>query len=127
MLFGSAALRHTARLAPRAAAAPSRQLRRASGGVPAPLLSGWYRIFGHSSIGYATWLVGGIIVAEGLTGYAGDAVWNSVNAGRTYETVDWEQFRTDDEDDEDDDDEDEDDEEEGEDDDNDGGDDDDDE
>ena len=27
-----------------------------------------------------------------------DAVWNSVNAGRTFETVDWSKFATDDDD-----------------------------
>ena len=46
-------------------------------------------IFGKSAIGYATWLVAGILVAEGLTGAVTDGVWNSVNAGRTYQTVDW--------------------------------------
>jgi hypothetical protein len=72
----------------------------ASGGIPAPILKGWYGIFGKSAIGYATWLVAGIIVAEGLTGAVTDGVWNSVNAGRTYHTVDWSKFKSGDEDDE---------------------------
>ena len=54
----------------------------------------------------------GIIVAEGMTGMMGDAVWNTVNKGRTYETVDWSKFASDDDDDEDEEDEDEDEEEE---------------
>lgn len=53
----------------------------------------------------------GILVAEAMTGTIGDAVWNSVNSGRTYESVDWTKFKTDDDDD-DEDDEDEDEEEE---------------
>ena len=69
-----------------------------------------FNIFGKSTIGYATWLVAGIIVAEGITGTLSDSVWNSVNAGRTFETVDWTKFVSDD----DDDDEDEEEEEEGE-------------
>jgi hypothetical protein len=69
----------------------------ASGGIPAPILKGWYGIFGKSTIGYATWLVAGIIVAEGLTGAVTDGVWNSVNAGRTYQTVDWSKFKSGDE------------------------------
>jgi hypothetical protein len=90
-----------------------------SGGIPAPLLQKWYNIFGKSTIGYATWLVAGIIVAEGMTGWMGDFVWNTVNSGRTFESVDWSKFKTedDDEDEEDDDDEDDEEEEEGDDDD----------
>ena len=40
----------------------------------------------------------GIVVAEGITGFLGDAVWNGVNSGRTFETVDWTRFKTDDDD-----------------------------
>ncbi len=108
MLFCSGALRNAARTGlvrrlPTATptSALSSQLPRhkssASGGIPAPILRGWYGIFGKSAIGYATWLVAGIIVAEGLTGAVADGVWNSVNAGRTYQTVDWSKFKSDDE------------------------------
>jgi len=80
----------------------------ATGGIPAPILKGWYGIFGKSTVGYATWLVAGILVAEGLTGAVTDGVWNSVNAGRTYQTVDWSKFKSgDDEEEEEEEDEDE--------------------
>jgi len=108
MLFSSTALRNASRLglvrrfpaATNTTAVQLRQKSSASGGIPTPVLQGWYNIFGKSTIGYATWLVGGIIVCEGITGYMGDAVWNSVNAGRTYESVDWTKFASDDDDDE---------------------------
>ncbi|KAL7516070.1 hypothetical protein ACHAWX_001127 [Stephanocyclus meneghinianus] len=72
---------------------------KSSSPIPAPVLAGWYNIFGKSTIGYATWLVAGIVVAEGITGFMGDAVWNSVNRGRTFETVDWTKFKADDDED----------------------------
>ena len=84
----------------------------ASGGIPTPLLQQWYNIFGKSTIGYATWLVAGILVCEGLTGVIGDGVWNTVNAGRTFDSVDWSKFATEDDDDDEEDDEEEDEEEE---------------
>ena len=90
----------------------TRAMASGSGGIPSPILHQWYNIFGKSTIGYATWLIAGIIVAEGLTGVIGDGIWNSVNSGRTFETVDWSKFATDDDDDDEDEDEDEDDEEE---------------
>ena len=71
-----------------------------SGGIPAPVLHQWYNIFGKSTIGYATWLVTGIIVAEGLTGMFTDSIWNSVNKGRTFESVDWSKFKSADDDEE---------------------------
>lgn len=77
---------------------PLRQ--KSSSPIPAPVLAGWYNIFGKSTIGYATWMVAGIVVAEGITGFMGDAVWNSVNRGRTFETVDWSKFASDDDDEE---------------------------
>ena len=104
MLFSSTALRNISRVGLRsrtATATTSQQLRAkttASGGIPTPVLQGWYNIFGKSTIGYATWLVAGIIVAEGITGTLSDSVWNSVNAGRTFETVDWTKFKSDDDD-----------------------------
>ncbi|KAL3778667.1 hypothetical protein ACHAW5_000455 [Stephanodiscus triporus] len=102
MLFCSAALRNAYRTGlvsrlPSVTPSSSPLLRHkssASGGIPTPILRGWYGIFGKSAIGYATWLVAGIIVAEGLTGAVTDGVWNSVNAGRTYQTVDWSKFKS---------------------------------
>ncbi len=105
MLFSSTALRNISRVGLRSrTATTSQQLRTkttASGGIPTPVLQGWYNIFGKSTIGYATWLVAGIVVAEGITGTLSDSVWNSVNAGRTFETVDWTKFQSDDDDEDD--------------------------
>ena len=109
MLF-STALRNTSRLAARTTT--RRTLASGSGGIPTPALQGWYNIFGKTTIGYATWLVAGIIVAEGMTGAVTDGVWNMANSGRTYETVDWSKFATEDDDDDEDEDEDEEEEEE---------------
>mmetsp|Transcript_11016 Transcript_11016/g.23905 ORF Transcript_11016/g.23905 Transcript_11016/m.23905 type:complete len:142 (-) Transcript_11016:257-682(-) len=125
MLFSSIALRNASRVGLRrfptghvaanaSANTTAIQLRSkasVSGGIPSPVLAQWYKIFGHSGIGYATWLVAGILVAESMTGAASDFVWNSVNEGRTYETVDWTKFKTDDDDDDDDEDDEDDDEE----------------
>eukprot|EP00593_Proboscia_inermis_P004746 CAMPEP_0171322992 /NCGR_PEP_ID=MMETSP0816-20121228/115294_1 /TAXON_ID=420281 /ORGANISM="Proboscia inermis, Strain CCAP1064/1" /LENGTH=71 /DNA_ID=CAMNT_0011821587 /DNA_START=604 /DNA_END=819 /DNA_ORIENTATION=+ len=67
--------------------------------------------------------MGGVVFSELIFGYGTDAVWKSVNHGRTFETIDWSKFKTDDDEDEEDDDDDddgdeeEDDEEEGDDDD----------
>jgi len=55
----------------------------------------------------------GVLAGEAFTGTATDALWNSINHGKTYETTDWSKFVVED----DDDDEDEDEEEEGDDDD----------
>ena len=116
MLFNSIA-RNSARsarsrLAAGSSTATTIATRSASGGVPAPLLHQWYSIFGKSTIGYATWLVAGIVVAEGITGSFSDMVWNTANNGRTYETIDWSKFKTDDDDDDEDEDEEEEEEEE---------------
>ena len=74
--------------------------------------------FGKSNVAYITWIVGGILVAEGFTGGMTDMLWSAANSGRLYESVDWTKFVVEDDDDEDDDDDDEDeDEEEGDDDD----------
>mmetsp|Transcript_23497 Transcript_23497/g.32811 ORF Transcript_23497/g.32811 Transcript_23497/m.32811 type:complete len:117 (+) Transcript_23497:105-455(+) len=73
--------------------------------VPANVLTGWYNIFGKSTGAYASWLIIGILVAEGITGSAGDMIWKSVNKGKTYETVDWTKFAVEDDDDDEDDDE----------------------
>ena len=61
----------------------------------------WQVSFGKSSAGYATWLVAGILVSEGITGWGTDVFWNSVNSGRTYESVDWSKFIVEDDEDED--------------------------
>jgi hypothetical protein len=93
--------RNTARLIARRCPTVSSPLRQKSSSLlPAPVLASWYNIFGKSTIGYATWLVAGIVVAEGITGFVGDAFWNGVNSGRTFETVDWTKFKTDDDEDE---------------------------
>mmetsp|Transcript_1674 Transcript_1674/g.2273 ORF Transcript_1674/g.2273 Transcript_1674/m.2273 type:complete len:121 (+) Transcript_1674:116-478(+) len=76
--------------------------------VPAGLASTWYNIFGKSTGAYASWLIIGILVAEGITGTAGDMIWNTVNHGKTYETVDWTKFVVEDDDDDEDEDEEED-------------------
>jgi len=57
---------------------------------------------------YISWCVAGILIAESVTGAGTDALWNSVNSGRTYESVDWSKFVVEDDDDDDDEDEDED-------------------
>lgn len=91
--------RNASRILTRRAPLATNTLRqKSSSPIPAPVLAGWYNIFGKSTIGYATWLVAGIVVAEGITGFLGDAVWNGVNSGRTFETVDWTKFKTDDDD-----------------------------
>jgi hypothetical protein len=57
--------------------------------------------FGKSNAAYITWIVAGVLVAEMVTGSGVNALWNSVNKGRTYETVDWTKFIVEDDDDED--------------------------
>ncbi len=107
MLFSSIALRNASRGLRRFPTNNTTQLQQqllrqkttGSGGIPSPVLHQWYNIFGKSTIGYATWLVAGILVAEGLTGVIGDGVWNTVNSGRTFDSVDWSKFKTDDDDD----------------------------
>ncbi len=61
--------------------------------------------FGKSNAAYVTWIVGGVLVGELVTGYGVDTMWNSVNSGRTYEQVDWQKFVVADDDDDDEDDE----------------------
>eukprot|EP01083_Nonionella_stella_P056219 148163_1 len=81
-------------------------------GIPPGVLRSWYNIFGKTNAGYITWIVGGVLVTELVTGAGIDAMWGSVNSGRTYHSVDWEKFKVEDDDDDDDDDDDEDDDEE---------------
>ena len=52
---------------------------------------------------YITWIVAGVLITEGITGAGMDGVWNTINAGRTYESVDWTKFIVEDDDDDDDD------------------------
>ena len=52
------------------------------------------------------WIVTGVLVGEFATGAVTDAAWNSVNHGRTYESVDWSKFVVEDDDDDEDEDED---------------------
>ena len=61
--------------------------------------------FGKSNVAYITWIVGGILVAEGFTGGMTDMLWSSANSGRLYESVDWTKFVVEDDDDDDEDDE----------------------
>ena len=43
----------------------------------------------------------GVLLSEVVTGYGTDSLWNSINHGKTYETVDWKKFVVEDDDDED--------------------------
>jgi len=83
-------------------------------GIPPTLLNSWYSIFGNSTAGYISWIVAGVVLSEGITGYGTDMVWNYMNYNRTYESIDWSKFAEADEEEEED--EDDDDEEEGDDD-----------
>lgn len=118
MLLHSILLRNGARLAYRRTTLGLRQ--QSSTAVTGPgvlsksALAKWYSVFGSTTAGYALWLVGGILAAEVITGAGTDIAWNAVNKGRTFESVDWTKFKSEDEDDDDDDeDEDEEDDEEG--------------
>ncbi|CAB9500634.1 expressed unknown protein [Seminavis robusta] len=71
----------------------------------------WYNIFGSSTAGYATWLALGIVLGEAFTGSLTSTLWNLVNHGKTFETMDWSKFDPVDEEEEEDDDDDDDDDE----------------
>eukprot|EP00979_Chaetoceros_neogracilis_P000501 scaffold116_cov235-Chaetoceros_neogracile.AAC.1 len=75
-------------------------------GIPSGALSSWYNMFGKSNAGYITWIVAGVLVGEGITGFGINTMWASVNKGRTYDTVDWSKFVVEDDDDDDEEDED---------------------
>jgi hypothetical protein len=42
---------------------------------------------------YISWLVMGAILAEFAALETRDITWNTINAGRTWETTDWSKFR----------------------------------
>jgi hypothetical protein len=77
-----------------------------------PAFKPLFHSFGKSNAAYITWIIGGVLVGEGITGFGINTVWASVNKGRTYDTVDWTKFIVDDDDDDDDDEEEEEEEEE---------------
>jgi len=80
-------------------------------GLSPNLLRNWYNIFGKSNATYMLWIITGVVTFEFLTGAATDMAWDGMNYGKTYESVDWTKFKTEDDDEEEDDDEDEDEEE----------------
>merc|ERR1740139_1274002 len=99
----------------RAAVAPTVRRNASSGpGIPPGVLSSWYNMFGKSNAAYITWIVAGVLIGEGITGFGINTMWASVNKGRTYDTIDWSKFAVEDDDDDEDDDEDDDDDEDGE-------------
>mmetsp|Transcript_32448 Transcript_32448/g.48918 ORF Transcript_32448/g.48918 Transcript_32448/m.48918 type:complete len:120 (-) Transcript_32448:181-540(-) len=71
--------------------------------IQADAVRQWYNVFGKSTAGYVSWIVIGVLVAEALTGATTDFVWNSINRGRTYESIDWSKFASEDDDDDEDD------------------------
>ena len=50
----------------------------------------------RGNLTYVTYILGGCIILEGIYGTVLDGFWNSVNHGRTYKTVDWTKFKTED-------------------------------
>jgi hypothetical protein len=49
---------------------------------------------------YMTWIVAGVLATELIHGKATDFIWASVNRGRTFDTVDWTKFKTEEEEEE---------------------------
>lgn len=43
----------------------------------------------------------GVLVTETLTGWGSTALWRSTNYGKTYDTVDWSKFKSEEEEEED--------------------------
>uniref|UniRef100_A0A6U2P6T3 Uncharacterized protein n=1 Tax=Leptocylindrus danicus TaxID=163516 RepID=A0A6U2P6T3_9STRA len=70
--------------------------------IPASALNQWYNAFGKSNITYVGFVVVGMLVVETMYGFTTDLVWNTVNQGKTFETVDWTKFIVEDDDDDDD-------------------------
>lgn len=56
--------------------------------------------FAKSNAMYMTWIVAGVLATELIYGKATDFVWASVNRGRTFDTVDWTKFKTEEEEEE---------------------------
>jgi len=75
-------------------------------GISPNLLRSWYNIFGKNNAMYILWCITGVVTFEFITGSATDMAWASMNYGKTYESVDWSQFKTDDDDDDEDEDDD---------------------
>merc|ERR1719469_1261692 len=75
-------------------------------GISPSLLRNWYNIIGKSNATYILWIITGVVTFEFLTSTATDMAWASANAGKTYESVDWTKFKTEDDEDEDEDDDD---------------------
>jgi len=68
--------------------------------IPSGVLKKWYEIFAKSNAMYMTWIVAGVLATELIYGKATDFVWASVNRGRTFDTVDWTKFKTEEEEEE---------------------------
>lgn len=60
----------------------------------------YYYRFGSSNIAYVGFIMVGLVTTEVLYGFTTDAIWDSVNNGKTFESVDWSKFVVEDDDDE---------------------------
>uniref|UniRef100_A0A7S1G1G4 Cytochrome b-c1 complex subunit 9 n=1 Tax=Corethron hystrix TaxID=216773 RepID=A0A7S1G1G4_9STRA len=81
------------------------QKRKMTSGVPDAFLRSWYNVFAQKNSMYMGFIVGGVFATEFVFGTFTDAIWDSRNYSKTYETIDWSVFADDDdEEDEDDDD-----------------------
>jgi hypothetical protein len=75
-----------------ASATPSASSSSSSSGVASFLGKTIFR----GNLTYVTYILGGCIILEGIYGTVLDGFWNSVNHGRTFKSVDWTKFKTDD-------------------------------
>ena len=55
--------------------------------------------FGSSNIAYVGFVMVGLVTTEVVYGFTTDLIWDSVNKGKTFETVDWTKFVVEDDDD----------------------------